>query len=72
MKATEVLALLNALAILMQHTSGAIERISALLQQAQDEGRDLSESEIAQAREVADSAMADWNAGNAPRTRTDA
>ncbi len=72
MNATEVLALLHALSVLMRHTSGAIERISALLQDAQDEGRDLSSSEIAQAREIADSAMADWNAGNAPRTSTDA
>ena len=55
---------LVALTNLIARMSSASEEISAILQRAQSEGRDLNDVELAQIHEMRRRAMERWTGGN--------
>lgn len=60
MNALEAINILIALTRLIGHASENLERVSAAIERAQREGRDLNDDEIAEIRAKRDSAVQAW------------
>lgn len=58
----EALLAINALTTLAMRSAEAAQRISAIIAQAQVEGREISPAEAEQIRESRRAAVAQWNA----------
>lgn len=61
MTTAEAIAAISALTTLLVRSAEAVQRISAMVQQAQTEGRDLSEEEQQAIREMRSKAVERWD-----------
>lgn len=52
---------LTALLTLVQRSSETAQQVSAMIQRAQSEGRDLNDAEMGQIQDLHDEAMERWN-----------
>lgn len=58
----EAIQIMSAMLTLSINTMEMAQRVSLMIQQAQSEGRDLTDDELAQIRQLRQEAMDRWNA----------